>query len=75
MMSSLLFWALNMSVVLRSMQGQKALGFHQNYLNFQVLKINEGPDNTRVTIFVFGRTISLNLKSYEFEQIRKSLCI
>ncbi len=26
------FWALNVSVVLLSMQGQKALGFHQKYL-------------------------------------------
>ncbi len=27
------FWALNVSVALLSMQGQKALGFHQKYLN------------------------------------------
>ncbi len=33
MMSLLPFWALNMSVALLSMQGQKALGFHQKYLN------------------------------------------
>ncbi len=31
-MSLLPFWALNMSVALRSMQGQKALRFHQKYL-------------------------------------------
>ncbi len=29
---SLCFWALNLSVVLLSMEGQKALGFHQNIL-------------------------------------------
>ncbi len=33
MMSYLPFWALNVSVALLSMQGQKALGFHQKYLN------------------------------------------
>ncbi len=33
MMSLLPFWALNISVALLSMQGQKALGFHQKYLN------------------------------------------
>ncbi len=27
------FWALNVSVALLSMQGQRALGFHQNYLD------------------------------------------
>ncbi len=32
-MSLLPFWALNVSVVLLSMQGQKALWFHQKYLN------------------------------------------
>ncbi len=33
MMSLLPFWALNVSVVLLSKQGQKALGFLQKYLN------------------------------------------
>ncbi len=33
MMSLLPFWALNVSVVLLSMQGQKALRCHQKYLN------------------------------------------
>ncbi len=33
MMSLLPFWALNASVALLSMEGQKALGFHQKYLN------------------------------------------
>ncbi len=34
MMSSLLpFWDLNISVSLLTMAGQKALGFHQKYLN------------------------------------------
>ncbi len=32
-MSLLPFWALNVSVALLSMEGQKALGFHQKYLN------------------------------------------
>ncbi len=32
-MSLLPFWALNMSVVLVSMEVQKALGFNQKYLN------------------------------------------
>ncbi len=32
-MSLLPFWALNAVVALLSMQGQKALGFHQKYLN------------------------------------------
>ncbi len=32
-MSLQLFWALNVSVALLSMQGQKALEFHQKYLN------------------------------------------
>ncbi len=33
MMSLLPFWALNVSVVLLSMQGQKALRLHPKYLN------------------------------------------
>ncbi len=33
MMSLLPFWALNVSVTLLSIQGQKALGFHKKYLN------------------------------------------
>ncbi len=40
-MSLLPFWALNVSVALLSMQGQKALGFHQNIL-ICVPKMNEG---------------------------------
>ncbi len=40
-MSLLPFWALNISVVLRSMQVQKALGFHKNIL-ICVPKLNEG---------------------------------
>ncbi len=32
-MSLLPFWVLNVSVVLQSMQGKKALGFYQKYLN------------------------------------------
>ncbi len=41
MMSFLSFWALNMSVVLLSMEGQKALGFHQKILIY-VPKMNKG---------------------------------
>ncbi len=33
MMSLLPFWALNMSVALLSMEGQKAFEIHQKYLN------------------------------------------
>ncbi len=33
MMSLLRFWALSMSVVFLSMEGQRALGFHKKYLN------------------------------------------
>ncbi len=33
MMSLLPFWALNVSVALLSMQGQKAHGFHKKILN------------------------------------------
>ncbi len=33
MMSLLLFWTLNAVVSLLSIKGQKALGFHQKYLN------------------------------------------
>ncbi len=33
MMSLLPFWALNSVVALLSIEGQKALGFHQTYLN------------------------------------------
>ncbi len=31
--SKLPFWTLNISVALLSMEGQKALGFHQKYIN------------------------------------------
>ncbi len=40
-MSLLLFWALNVVVVLLSKQDQKAIGFNQKYLNL-CLKMNEG---------------------------------
>ncbi len=32
-MSLLHFWALNVSVAMLSMQGQKALGFHEKHLD------------------------------------------
>ncbi len=35
MMSLLTFWALNVEVPLLSMEGEKALGFHQKYLNLR----------------------------------------
>ncbi len=41
MMSLLSFWALNVSVQLLSIQGQKAVGFHQKYLNLSS-KMNKG---------------------------------
>ncbi len=31
--NNVLFWALNVSVALQYMEGQKALGFNQKYLN------------------------------------------
>ncbi len=33
MMSLLSFWALNLSVVLLSLEGHKALRFHKKYIN------------------------------------------
>ncbi len=41
MMSLLPFWALNVVVVLLSMEGQKLLDFNKNILSF-VPKMNEG---------------------------------
>ncbi len=41
MMSLLPFWALNMSVALLSMRGQKVLGFHKKILICDP-KMNEG---------------------------------
>ncbi len=48
MMSLLAFWALNVVVVLLSMEGQKALGFHKKYLNLS------SEDEQRS--YVFGTT-------------------
>ncbi len=67
-MSLLRFWALNMVVALLSMQGQKALGFHQKYLN--LCFENERRSNWFGTtwrwvindrIKIFGLTIPLTL--------------
>ncbi len=58
MMSLLLFWALNVSIVLLSMAGQKALGFHQKYLNLcfedERLAGLERHEGKLMTIFIFG---------------------
>ncbi len=68
MMSLLPYWALNVSVPLLSMQGQKALGFHQKYLHlcsederrFYGIRTRWGwIINDK--IFIFGWTISLTL--------------
>ncbi len=40
MMSFLPFWALNVVVALLSMEGQRALGFYQTFLN--LIMLNEG---------------------------------
>ncbi len=65
-MSLLHFWALNASVALLSMQGQKALGFHQKYLNLcsEDEQMSYGFGTTRGwvindRIFIFGWTITL----------------
>ncbi len=65
-MSLLPFWALNVLVTLLSMQGQKALGFHQKYLNlsFEDERRSYGFGTTwrlaiNDRIFVFGWTIPL----------------
>ncbi len=65
-MSLLCFWALNMSVVLLSMQDQKALGFHQKYLNlcYEDERRSYGFGMTwgwviNDRIFIFGWTIPL----------------
>ncbi len=65
-MSSLPFWALKVSVVLLSMEGQRALGFNQKYLNLCL------EDEWRYygfgTTWGWGWTIALN------ESIDESLC-
>ncbi len=60
------FWALNVSVVLLSMQGQKALGFHQKYLILcsEDERSSYGFGTTwgwgiNDRIFIFGWTMSL----------------
>ncbi len=65
-MSLLPFWALNMVVVLLSMQGQKALGFHQKYLNLC------SDDEWRC--YRFGTTWGqLKLQSVSFSSLSPSL--
>ncbi len=68
MMSLLHFWVLNVMVVLLSMQDQKALGFHQKYLNLcsEDERRSYGFEITRGCvindrIFIFGWTIPLSL--------------
>ncbi len=60
------FWALNVVVPLLSMQGQKALGFHQKYLNLccEDEQMSYGFGTTwgwviNDRIFIFGWTIPL----------------
>ncbi len=78
-MSLLPFWALNVVVALLSMEGQKALGFHQKYLNLcskgkrksYGLVIND-------RIVIFGWTIPLNVdfrkRSWiQFSDVRATL--
>ncbi len=76
-MSLLPFWALNMVVVLLSMQGQKALGFHQNYLNlcFRDEWRSYGFGTTwgwviNDIIFIFGWTIHLILRTLHLCDIK-----
>ncbi len=76
-MSLLPFWALNMSVALLSMHGQRALGFHQKYLYlcsegerrfFSVFETTRGwVINYR--ILIFGWTIPLTTTFYLTIQI------
>ncbi len=71
MMSLLHFWALNMSVALLSMQGQKALGFHKKIL-ICVPKMNKGftslerHDGGVINdrILILGWTIPLKVRSH-----------
>ncbi len=61
------FWALKVSVVLLSMQGQKALGFHKKYINLHT-EDEQGSYGFGTTwgwvindkIVIFGWTIPLN---------------
>ncbi len=60
MMSLLPFWALKVVVALLSMQGQKALGFHQKYLHLcSELEQVQGGWVVSDIIFIFGWTIPL----------------
>ncbi len=64
MMPLLPFWALNVSVALLSMQGQKALGFHPKYLNLcsEDERRSYWFETTRWCVIndIFGYTIPLN---------------
>ncbi len=55
MISLLPFWALNVSVVLLSVQGQKALRFHQKYLNL----FSKDEWKIMKDKVIFGQTIPL----------------
>ncbi len=75
-MSLLIFWALNISVVLRSMQGQKALGFNQKYLNLFPMIYRSHKSGTRWgwiindRIFLFGKTIPVKVWIWEIFDLR-----
>ncbi len=69
-MSLLPFWALNVSVALLSMEGQKALGFHPKYLNLcsEYEQRTYGFGTTwgwviNDRIYIFGWTIPLMLRA------------
>ncbi len=66
----------NMSVVLQSMEGQRALGFHQKYLNscsederryYAIVTTWGWVINDRV--FIFGCTVSLNVQHTTSEKL------
>ncbi len=72
------FWYLNVSVPLLSMQCQKALGFHQKYLNlcsederrFYGFGTTWGWVINNI-IFIFGWTITLTLKTLYGKTIKR----
>ncbi len=83
-MSLLPFWALNVSVALLSMQGQRALGFHQKYLNL-CFEDEWSSNMFGMTwgwviydiIFIFGWTIPNEIKMINIFsiQVLPSVCL
>ncbi len=75
------FWALNMVVALLSTEGQKALGFHQKYLNLCTEEKwrSYGFGTTwgwviNDRIFIFGLTILLRPKTYSTKYANTHAC-